>query len=161
MGASVIVAEATPRGATIERFNEIWRRGVPAEDDLGAPFAQPFPPSAIAPVDVFALCASEQPIEARCDAEEPDALRGNTPDWTVVHPAVPPGADVRFLVGHRGTTQMPVDPLAPHWLRRVVPDIEEADVMVCGSASFTRRVLGSLAALGVPSSQIHAERFGY
>ena len=71
------------------------------------------------------------------------------------------GADVRFLVGHRGTPQMPVDPLAPKWLARTVPDIAEADVLVCGSRTFTQRVLGSLDALDVPSNQIHAERFGY
>jgi len=71
------------------------------------------------------------------------------------------GADVRILEGHRGSPQMPVDPLAPKWLASMVPDIAEADVLVCGSRSFTERVLGSLRVLGVPSTQIHAERFGY
>jgi predicted ferric reductase len=71
------------------------------------------------------------------------------------------GADMHFLVGHRGTPQMPVDPLAPEWLSRAVPDITEADILICGSRSFTECVLGSLDRLGVPSQQIHAERFGY
>ncbi len=71
------------------------------------------------------------------------------------------GAEVRILEGHRGSPQMPVDPLAPKWLASMVPDIADADVLVCGSKSFTERVLGSLRVLGVPSTQIHAERFGY
>ena len=56
---------------------------------------------------------------------------------------------------------MPVDPLAPEWLSRIVPDIADADILICGSRSFTECVLGSLDRLGVPSQQIHAERFGY
>jgi len=71
------------------------------------------------------------------------------------------GADVRILEGHRGSPQMPVDPLAPKWLASMVPDIADTDVLVCGSKSFTERVLDSLRILGVPSTQIHAERFGY
>ena len=70
-------------------------------------------------------------------------------------------AELRFLEGHRGTPQMPVDPLAPEWLARMVPDIAEADVLVCGSKSFTECVLSSLERLDVPSKNIHAERFGY
>ncbi len=71
------------------------------------------------------------------------------------------GADVRILAGHRGTPLMPVDPLAPEPLSRLVPDIADADIMICGSRSFTECVLRSLKHLGVPSGQIHAERFGY
>ncbi len=71
------------------------------------------------------------------------------------------GADVRLLVGHRGSAQMPVDPLAPEVLRQIVPDIALADILVCGSRPFTERTLASLRSLGVPSSQVHAERFGY
>lgn len=71
------------------------------------------------------------------------------------------GADVRLLVGHRGSALMAQDPLEPEALLRLVPDIADADVLVCGSHSFTRRTLASLRSLGVPSSQVHAERFGY
>jgi ferredoxin-NADP reductase len=56
---------------------------------------------------------------------------------------------------------MPVDPLAPEHLGRLVPDIASADVLVCGSRPFTERTLASLRSLGVPTSQVHAERFGY
>lgn len=70
------------------------------------------------------------------------------------------GTDIRYLVGRRGSPQMPVDPLAPEWLARLVPDITDADVLVCGSPPYTERVLTSLRALKVPASQIHAEQFG-
>jgi predicted ferric reductase len=71
------------------------------------------------------------------------------------------GADLRLLVGHRGSALMPVDPMAPEALRKVVPDIAAADILICGSRPFTQRTLASLKSLGVPSSQVHAERFGY
>ena len=70
-------------------------------------------------------------------------------------------AELRFLEGHRGSPQMPFDPLAPEGLYHHAPDIVAADVLVCGSPSFTRRVLDSLKTLRVPDDQIHAERFGY
>lgn len=71
------------------------------------------------------------------------------------------GADVRILAGHRGSAQMPHDPMAPEALARMVPDIADADILICGSRSFTECVLRSLHRLGVPAGQIHAERFGY
>ncbi len=70
-----------------------------------------------------------------------------------------PGTTVRFLVGRRGTAEMPVDPLDAHWLRHLVPDIRERDVFYCGSGSFMDRVAASLRTLQVPRGQIHAERF--
>ncbi len=63
------------------------------------------------------------------------------------------GAVLRFLEGHRGSPQMPVDPLAPEWLYRHAPHIAAADVLVCGSPSFTQRVLDSLKTLRVPDDQ--------
>ncbi len=71
------------------------------------------------------------------------------------------GATLRFLEGHRGSAQMPIDPLTPEWLYRHAPHITAADVLVCGSRSFTERVLASLRTLRVPDDHIHAERFGY
>lgn len=70
-------------------------------------------------------------------------------------------ADVRILEGHRGRSEMPVDPLAPECLKVTVPALAEADVLICGSRSFTERTLASLKALRVPDDHIHAERFGY
>ncbi len=71
------------------------------------------------------------------------------------------GAHVHFLVGHRGSDEMPVDPLSPQNLYASAPGIAEADVLICGSRSFTKRILESLQAMRIPSDQIHAERFGY
>ncbi|WTX00641.1 ferredoxin reductase family protein [Streptomycetaceae bacterium NBC_01309] len=51
------------------------------------------------------------------------------------------------------------DRLAPAELVRMVPDVVERDVFVCGPPGMTTAVLGSLRELGVPKSQIHAERF--
>jgi predicted ferric reductase len=41
----------------------------------------------------------------------------------------------------------------------MVPDVLERDVFVCGPAGMTSAVLQSLRELGVPRSQVHAERF--
>ena len=71
------------------------------------------------------------------------------------------GADVRILVGHRDCPTLPIDPLSPAGLHGLVPDVASADIFICGSRSFTECVLRSLRTLGVPSSHIHAERFGY
>jgi predicted ferric reductase len=70
-------------------------------------------------------------------------------------------ADVRFLEGHRGSCEMPVDPLSPECLEATVPTLTDADILICGSRSFTERTLASLKALRVPHDHIHAERFGY
>jgi ferredoxin-NADP reductase len=91
------------------------------------------------------------------EGEPPDVIFGRE----LADIAARTGAEVRVFAGHRGTPQVPVDPLAPASLIRLVPDIAEADVLICGSRSFTDCVLSSLHSLGVPSGQIHAERFGY
>lgn len=51
------------------------------------------------------------------------------------------------------------DQLAPLELARLVPDIADRDVFVCGPPGMTNAVLGSLRELGVPKPQIHFERF--
>jgi predicted ferric reductase len=71
------------------------------------------------------------------------------------------GAVVRLLVGQRGSPEMPADPLAPPWLTRLVPDLRERRVFVCGSEPFMHRTIDSLHAIGVPSERIHAERFAF
>ncbi len=110
------------------------------------------------------------PLRAILDELPPDVrttLLYRARDWSdvafrdeLVAIARARGVDVRFLVGRRGTPEMPVDPLAPEWLARLVPDLSDADVLVCGSPSFTDRVLSTLRALRVPPDHIHAERFG-
>jgi predicted ferric reductase len=71
------------------------------------------------------------------------------------------GATVHYLVGRRGTAEMPTDPLDPGALRRLVPDIHDRDIYVCGPAGMTTRILSSLRRLRVPDSQIHYERFAF
>ena len=71
------------------------------------------------------------------------------------------GFGVRYLVGKRGTPEMPVDPLAPEWIERLVPDIRDRVSFVCGSDGFMDRVEAGLRDLGVPKGRIHAERFSF
>ena len=69
------------------------------------------------------------------------------------------GATVHYLVGRRGSAEMPIDPLDPRALRRLVPDINDRDIYVCGPTGMMTRVLGSLRRLRIPDKQIHYERF--
>ncbi|MEU4466634.1 ferredoxin reductase family protein [Streptomyces sp. NPDC024017] len=64
------------------------------------------------------------------------------------------GAELHLVTGP------PVpDRLAPQELARLVPDIAERDVYLCGPPPMMNTVLGSLRELGVPRSQTHFERF--
>ncbi|MET9906208.1 ferredoxin reductase family protein [Streptomyces sp. NPDC006476] len=64
------------------------------------------------------------------------------------------GAELHLVTGP------PVpDKLAPRELARLVPDIGERDVFLCGPPPMMKAVLGSLGELGVPKRQIHFERF--
>ena len=47
-----------------------------------------------------------------------------------------PGTRIGYLVGRRGTRQMPIDPLTPGWLQQLVPDIRRRTVFLCGSGPF-------------------------
>jgi predicted ferric reductase len=71
------------------------------------------------------------------------------------------GATVHYLVGRRGSNEMPTDPLDPRALRRLVPDINDRDVYVCGPTGMMTRTLSSLRRLRVPDKQIHYERFAF
>jgi predicted ferric reductase len=71
------------------------------------------------------------------------------------------GATVHYLVGRRGTAQMPHDPLDPRSLRRLIPDIKDHDIYVSGPAGMMERVLSGLHWLRIPESQIHYERFAF
>ncbi len=51
------------------------------------------------------------------------------------------------------------DKLAPGELARLVPDIADRDVFLCGPPPMMNAVLGSLRELDVPKPQIHFERF--
>ena len=71
------------------------------------------------------------------------------------------GATVHYLVGRRGSPEMPSDPLDPRALRRLVPDIHDRDIYVCGPRGMMDRVLSSLRRLRIPEAQIHFERFAF
>jgi predicted ferric reductase len=71
------------------------------------------------------------------------------------------GASVHYLVGRRGSPEMPTDPLDPRALRRLVPDINDRDIYVCGPHGMMTRTLDSLRRLRVPDKQIHYERFAF
>jgi ferredoxin-NADP reductase len=49
--------------------------------------------------------------------------------------------------------------LGPEALRRLVPDVAERDVYVCGPAGMARTVVDGLGLLGLPSGQVHTEAF--
>ena len=69
------------------------------------------------------------------------------------------GAQVHYLVGPaRRTGRRLLDAAS---LERLVPDVRDRDVYLCGPAPMMQRVEESLERLGLPSSQIHAERFAY
>ena len=64
------------------------------------------------------------------------------------------GAELHLVTGP------PVpDRLAPRELARLVPDIAERDVFLCGPPPMMNAVLRTLGDLGVPRRQIHFERF--
>jgi predicted ferric reductase len=71
------------------------------------------------------------------------------------------GATVHYLVGRRGSREMPSDPLDPRALKRLVPDLRDRDIYVCGPAGMMERVLAGLHWLRIPESQIHYERFTF
>ncbi|MER5791535.1 ferredoxin reductase family protein [Streptomyces sp. NPDC001980] len=68
--------------------------------------------------------------------------------------AVAKGAELHLVTGP------PVpDKLAPRELARLVPDIADRDVFLCGPPPMMNAVLRTLGDLGVPKPQIHFERF--
>jgi predicted ferric reductase len=67
------------------------------------------------------------------------------------------GLVVHYLIGRR--VELRGDPLSPHPLRRLVPDVGARSVYVCGPGGMTATVLTSLRRLGVPARQIHTEEF--
>jgi predicted ferric reductase len=66
---------------------------------------------------------------------------------------------IHYLIGQRGTPELPHDPLSAQTIRRLVPDVESRDVFICGPASMMDRMREILKTIGVPDEQIHFERF--
>jgi ferredoxin-NADP reductase len=68
-------------------------------------------------------------------------------------------ATLHVLTGRTGAGVPPNTPFAAPNLRDLVPDILDRDVYLCGPEAMTVAVLSALRELGVPRTQIHAERF--
>ena len=65
-----------------------------------------------------------------------------------------------FLRRRRSPLRQPdADLLSPAHLRQLIPDIAEREVYLCGPGPMMIRTEGSLLGVGVPSHQIHSERF--
>ena len=71
------------------------------------------------------------------------------------------GAEVHYLVGHRGSPNLPHEPLGARSLLGLIPDIGERDVFVCGPDGLMDTVERSLRSIGLPAARVHAERFSY
>ena len=71
------------------------------------------------------------------------------------------GSSVHYLIGRRGTREMPRDPLDAAGLHALAPDVRDRDVYLCGPFQLMESVRASLKTLGVPASQVHLERFAY
>lgn len=69
------------------------------------------------------------------------------------------GATIHYIVGKRGSVDLPTDPLEPEALRGLVPDLNDRDIYVCGPVGMMDSVISRLRALRVPDSQVHYERF--
>ena len=69
------------------------------------------------------------------------------------------GARVHYLLGERDGPLG--DPLDAGAIERLVPDVRHRDVFLCGPVPMMQLVEASLRKLGLPSRQIHAERFAY
>jgi predicted ferric reductase len=73
------------------------------------------------------------------------------------HVAHQRGAVLHVLTGPSSGYAHP--PLGPAGIRALAPDVTTRDVFVCGPRGMTSDVLASLRELGVPTRQVHAERF--
>ena len=71
------------------------------------------------------------------------------------------GAVVHYLVGHRGSRDLPAEPLGAGMILGLIPDIAERDVFVCGPDGLMTAVERALRSIGLPAARIHAERFTY
>jgi len=61
------------------------------------------------------------------------------------------------LLGRRAA--LGYDPLEPRRLARLVPDVLERDVYVCGPPAMTATVVAGLRGLGLPAARLHTEEF--
>jgi predicted ferric reductase len=68
---------------------------------------------------------------------------------------------VHYVVGRRDRGEVAAEPLDAAHLRRLVPDVAQRDVFVCGPDAMIEAVKSSLRELRVPDRQVHSERFSF
>jgi predicted ferric reductase len=89
-------------------------------------------------------------------------LRGSRPEDLVLRDEVAaivgsrPHAVLHEIVGPRGYVK-----LDSTTLRRLVPDVRQRDLYICGPEGFTSSVVGIAQALAVPEDRIHVEEFAF
>lgn len=69
------------------------------------------------------------------------------------------GAQLEVLIGHRDSRGGWAPREYPCSVRDLAPWVDDADVFVCGPGQHTARVVADLRSCGVPTNQIHDERF--
>jgi predicted ferric reductase len=78
------------------------------------------------------------------------------------HIAAARGATVHYLLGPRRSRDGGgIDPLSRDRLERLIPNLRDHDVYLCGPTDLAERLRKSLRAAGVPASRIHYESFTF
>jgi len=91
------VPAIVPPGATEADGARVWAQGGPSAEDLQRSFCRVVSTDSVAPVDVYAMCASERIVaETPAEIENLDALRFDTPEWTTIQPSTK--GDTRILL---------------------------------------------------------------
>ncbi|NGN68962.1 ferredoxin reductase family protein [Streptomyces sp. A7024] len=72
------------------------------------------------------------------------------------HLATTRGARLHYLLG---PSDGPYNPLSPHALADLIPDLHAHDVYICGPPGMTTAATESLLRAGVPTRRIHTESF--
>ncbi|WP_426595723.1 ferredoxin reductase family protein [Cellulomonas sp. McL0617] len=86
--------------------------------------------------------------------------RAHTADGLALAAEFTPSPWLRYVPVPGRRAELRYDPLAPAHLRRLVPDIAERDVFICGPDPMIDAVVRSARALGVPPTAIHREELG-
>lgn len=64
------------------------------------------------------------------------------------------------VLGKRGKTPRQ-DPMAPHRLREMIPDLKDREVFICGSPAMARTAIKNMRKAGVSWRRIHSELFDF
>lgn len=107
---------------------------------------------------IRAIC-EEMPTDTlmiyRARTEADLALKKELDDLAVTH-----GLRIRYVLGSRNDRE-PRELFTAAGLGRVVPDIAERDVYLCGPGEFSADLVAMLQRLRVPGAQIHQDPFSF